>query len=407
MKLTKANLQTIKTDFAASGKADKIYFDEDLPGFGIRLRAGSKKMVWVCRYEYAGIQRKLTLGSEALLRPDEARERARKAMAAKTWLGVDPQVMAAAERQKARFTLRHIANQYLQRRETQLRPKTLRDAKRYLLKSFRSLHHMPVHTITRRDIAAVLNDLAVKTPVSAARARAILSALFSWARGEGYLEGDNPVEGTNNPAPTVKRDRVLSDAELAAVWNACGNDTYGKIVKILILTGARREEVGGMLWGELADRDGKRDGKWRVPGSRTKNHEDHELTLPPLAWSIIDNTSCREFKGHVFGNGSRGYANWSLAKTALDQRCKIAEPWRLHDLRRTVATRMADIGIQPHIIEAVLNHVSGHKAGVAGVYNRSAYTRDVKHALDIWADHVASIVSGEERKIMQFPPRAG
>jgi len=260
---------------------------------------------------------------------------------------------------------------------------------------------------TRRDIAAVLNDLAVKTPVSAARARAILSALFSWARGEGYLEGDNPVEGTNNPAPTVKRDRVLSDAELAAVWNACGNDTYGKIVKLLILTGARREEVGGMLWGELADRDGKRDGKWRVPGSRTKNHEDHELTLPPLAWSIIDNTSCREFKGHVFGNGSRGYANWSLAKTALDQRCKIAEPWRLHDLRRTVATRMADIGIQPHIIEAVLNHVSGHKAGVAGVYNRSAYTRDVKHALDIWADHVASIVSGEERKIMQFPPRAG
>jgi len=86
----------------------------------------------------------------------------------------------------------------------------------------------------------------------------------------------------------------------------------------------------------------------------------------------------------------------------LDQRCQIA-PWRLHDLRRTAATRMADIGVQPHIIEAVLNHISGHKAGVAGVYNRSAYTREVKNALAIWADHVASIVSGEERKIIQFP----
>jgi integrase len=318
----------------------------------------------------------------------------------KTWLGVDPQVIAAAERAKARFTLRHIASQYLQRQETQLRPNSLRDAKRYLLKSFRSLHHMPIHTITRRDVAAVLNDLAVKTPVSAARARAVLSALFSWARGEGYLDGDNPVEGTNNPAPAVVRDRVLSDAELAAVWNACGNDTYSKIVKLLILTGARREEVGGMLWRELDD------GVWTIPGARTKNRREHVLTLSGLAWSIIENTPRRELKDHIFGNGPHGYTNWALAKTALDQRCKIA-PWRLHDLRRTVATRMADIGIQPHIIEAVLNHVSGHKSGVAGVYNRSTYQREVKNALAIWADHVASIVSGEERKIMQFPPRVG
>ena len=171
-----------------------------------------------------------------------------------------------------------------------------------------------------------------------------------------------------------RRDRVLSDAELAAVWNACGNDTYGKIVKLLILTGARREEVGGMLWSELDKRP-----LWIISASRTKNRLEHILTLPRLAWSIIDGTSRRESNKRILGNGPHGFNNWNTAKKALDRRSGIVS-WRLHDLRRTAATRMADLGIQPHIIESVLNHVSGHKAGVAGVYNRSVYTREVKNA---------------------------
>jgi integrase len=193
-----------------------------------------------------------------------------------------------------------------------------------------------------------------------------------------------------------RRDRVLSDAELAAVWNACGNDTYGKIVKLLILTGARREEVGGMLWSELDKRP-----LWIISASRTKNRLEHFLTLPRLAWSIIDGTSRRESNKRILGNGPHGFNNWNTAKKALDRRSGIVS-WRLHDLRRTAATRMADLGIQPHIIESVLNHVSGHKAGVAGVYNRSVYTREVKNALAIWADHVASIVSGEQRTVVPF-----
>jgi integrase len=198
-----------------------------------------------------------------------------------------------------------------------------------------------------------------------------------------------------------RRDRVLSDAELAAVWNACGNDTYSKIVKLLILTGARREEVGGMLWSELDKRP-----LWIISASRTKNRLEHVLTLPGLAWSLIDSTPRREPKNRVLGNGPQGFNNWNTAKKALDRRSGIVS-WRLHDLRRTAATRMADLGIQPHIIEAALNHVSGHKAGVAGIYNRSSYQREVKNALAIWADHVASIVSGEERKILQFPAETG
>jgi integrase len=391
MKLTKANLPVIAADFAASGKADKIYFDDDLPGFGLRLRAGSKRMVWVCRYEYAGIQRKLTIGSAALLTPDQAREKARRAMA-EVVLGDDPQAKKAEERVKARITLRYIAAQYLGVQEKRLRPRSLRDARYYLLRLWKPLHGLPVHKITRRDVAVVLNDIARKAPVAAARARSNLSALFAWAIGEGLAES-NPVLGTNNPDKGIARDRVLTDDELAALWNVCQDDDSGRIVKLLILTAARREEVGGMLWGELGN------GSWTIPASRTKNGREHALPLPELAWQVIEQTPRRPTNDRLFGIGPRGFNNWHKAKMAFDARCQIA-PWRLHDLRRTVATRMADIGIQPHIIEAVLNHVSGHKAGVAGVYNRSSYQREVKNALAIWADHVASIVGGEERKII-------
>src|SRR5262249_6394154 len=138
LKLTKDDLPAIREAFAASPLADKIYFDEDLPGFGLRLRKGSKREVWICRYEHAGVQRKLTLGTVAVLRPDQAREKARRAMA-EILLGGDPQAKKAEERAKARLTLRYIASQYLQRQESQLRSNSLRDVKRYLLKSFRPL----------------------------------------------------------------------------------------------------------------------------------------------------------------------------------------------------------------------------------------------------------------------------
>jgi integrase len=182
------------------------------------------------------------------------------------------------------------------------------------------------------------------------------------------------------------------------VWNACANDDYGKIVRLLILTGARRDEIGGMTWNEL-DSDNR---AWTLPAERSKNGRALKLTLPGLAWEIIESTTHRTFNDHLFGIGKNGFNNWYSTKNALHQRSGTTG-WTVHDLRRSAATGMADIGIQPHVIEAVLNHVSGHKAGVAGIYNRSSYEREVKNALAIWADHVASITSGEDRKILQFP----
>jgi integrase len=145
-----------------------------------------------------------------------------------------------------------------------------------------------------------------------------------------------------------------------------------------------------MTWSEL---DHER-GTWTILGERTKNHRAHTLALPAAAWSILDTVPRRG--EHLFGR--RGFTNWGVTKVALDERCGIA-PWTLHDLRRTTATRMADLGILPHVIEVVLNHV-GSRKGVVGIYNRSSYEREARAALALWADHVRSIVEGGERKII-------
>jgi integrase len=211
---------------------------------------------------------------------------------------------------------------------------------------------------------------------------------------EGLIEL-NPAIGTNR-ADERSRERVLSDAELAVVWRACREDSYGRIVKLLMLLGQRREEIGAMADQEIRlERDG---GHWSIPGERTKNSRPHEVPLPSSAAAILREAPRVKGRKSLFGEGVGPFSGWSKARRALDARIAATgtelAPWRLHDLRRTVATRMAELGIQPHVIEAVLNHVSGSKAGVAGIYNRAAYGPEKRHALNLWAAHLESVVAG-------------
>ena len=150
-----------------------------------------------------------------------------------------------------------------------------------------------------------------------------------------------------------------------------------------------------MAWSEL-DRDNR---TWTLPAERAKSHRALKLSLPALAWDIIESTAQREFNDHLFGIGKHGFNNWFSTKNALHERSGVTG-WTVHDLRRSAATGMANIGVQPHIIEAVLNHVSGHKAGVAGIYNRSSYEREVRNALAAWADHLHAIATGAQPKII-------
>jgi integrase len=392
MRLTKANVAKLALP---AGKSELLVFDEALAGFGIRLRYGGKR-TWIAQYRVGAKQRRLSLGSTETLDAEEARRRARSALS-KVNLGVDPQTEKANARIKASVTIGATVETYLGRREGHLRPNFLADVRRYLRVHWAPLHEAAVHSVTRSMVAARLADIATGNGLYAAnRARAALSAFYSWAIGEG-LANENPVVGTNKPVEEVSRDRVLSPDELRLVWRLAGSGDFGAIVRLLILTGQRREEVGGMLWSEL-------DLKlafWTIGKDRTKNGLAHDVPLSPPAVAILRDIPRRDDRDFVFGAGDGPFQGWSNAKAALDERMRADKgyaaklsPWRLHDIRRTVATRLGDHGALPHVVEAILNHISGHRAGVAGIYNRAIYAAEKREALVKWAETVAANGAG-------------
>jgi len=408
MRFTKAAISSLSL---RSGKSELIVFDDALKGFGIRLRAGGKR-TWIVQYRIGAKQRRLSLGSLQVLDLEEARALAKKALS-KVGLALDPQAEKASAQVAASQSLRPLIDQYLGRKKERLRPRSYTETERHLRKDWANLHEQAMSSVSRRDVASRLGQLSAQNgPVAADRARAALSAFFTWAMREGLVEA-NPVSATNRPATVKSRDRVLSDAELREVWDACREDDYGRIVRLLILTGQRREEVGGMRWSEL-DEPG---GVWSLGSGRTKNGRPHDVPLPDQAMNIIRSIPRRERRDMCFGDGAGPYSGWSRAKAKLDRRMSETRSmvvqrsetngaplaaWRLHDIRRTVATRMADLGVSPNIVEAVLNHVSGARAGVAGVYNRSLYVAEKRTALALWSEYVEALVSQSRPKVLSI-----
>jgi integrase len=302
-------------------------------------------------------------------------------------------------------TLRSVADTYLAMKQSTLRPASYRMAKLYLLGGYyRPLHSSAMTDITRADIASCLNRIIRDSGrVTAHMARSALSSLYTWALKQGIVE-QNPVIGTEDPGPAKSRDRVLKDAELAAIWRARPDDDYGKIIKLLTCTGIRREEIGGLRWSEV----NLDDGTIELPAERVKNGHAHVLPLLGLARSIISSIERRADRDHVFGSrSSGGHTGWDRWKKDLDSRLagKVAS-FIVHDIRRTVATRLCDVGVAPFIVEEILNHRSGHKAGIVQVYNKSRYKRQVRDAMMLWDSHLRSLIDGSERKIVLFQQSA-
>jgi integrase len=387
------------------GKADHIFWDEDLSGFGFRLRRSGDNVrrTWVAQYRSHGRTRRLKIGAAEKVSPDEARKAARKALA-KVELGGDPQAERAEARLKASRSLISVIRDYLADVKPRLRLNSYRSISLYLegRAYFGPLHNIAITEVTLADVTARLGAIKrASGGTTAARARSALTATYAWAGGEGLL-GANPVNivaWTNKPA-TGARGRVLSDIELAAVWNACEDDDDGRVTKLLILTGARRAEVGGMRRSELD----LEQALWSLPPERVKNQRSHVLPLAPLALAIIESVPQRVGRDCLFGARAQvGFTRWAHAKAALDARLGDAvQRWCVHDLRRTFATRAGDLGVPPHIVETVLNHVSGHKGGIAEVYNKSIYFNEVRAALTLWADHILAITEGTERKVVSI-----
>ena len=394
------------------GSREAIFFDDDLPGFGLRIRQGGSRN-WVYQYKLGPKHRRITLGSLNAVSPLKARERAGE-LHAMVRLGRDPAGEKAEARTRAAETFEASLRPFLARQKARLKHRSYLETERYLLSVFKPLHGLSLAKIERRTVASRLAEIAASSgPVAADRARAALSAFFTWAMREGLADG-NPVIGTNRASGGGARDRVLSDAELREIWNALQDDQYGRIVRLLILTGQRREEIGGLQEAEV-DFDG---GLLKLPAERTKNNRAHDVPLSARARAILQEQPRRAGRDLIFGEGEGAFQGWGRAKRALDGRILAARratakeagtdlrkvkpmpAWRLHDLRRTVATRMADLGVQPHVIEAVLNHISGHKAGVAGVYNRSTYIAEKTAALALWAEHVIALMEGRSTNVV-------
>jgi integrase len=396
MKLTKNTVGALGLD----GKTDAIFFDDEVPGFGIRLRLAAGGKVarnWIVQWKRSGATNRLRIGSAGVLDLKSARDQARKILG-RVALGEDPSSDRSDRRAKDALTLRSQAAEFLAAKKSELAASTFGECTRYLCdpRYFGPLHSKPLDSIALRDVAARIVVIQRECgDGAAAQARAALSNFFGWAMRMG-LATSNPTIGSVCPEVT-ERDRVLSFEEIARVWAACADDDYGRIVRLLILLGARREEIGGMAWSELA-LDAPQP-TWTLPKERSKNGKAHTLPLMPMALSIIRGVARRVSRDQLFGERApEGFTTWN-AKAALDRRCGV-ENWRLHDLRRSTATGMADIGIAPHIIEQILNHRSGHKAGIAGIYNRSSYEREVRPALARWEDHIRTLVDGGERKVI-------
>jgi integrase len=391
------------------GKTDAIFFDDTLTGFGYRLRLGTGGKVlrsWIAQYRRAGASRRMLIGSADVVNVEQARAKAKKVLAAVA-LGEDPQADKAERRGKDRLTVRAVVDQYMGDKESDWRTQTERDNRRYLTGSyFAPLHSMAIDKVTRRDVASRI--VVVKRqhgPIVAAAARAKLGAFFTWCLRQGLCE-TNPTIGTESPKRAASRKRVLSDAELVAIWNVCGDDDYGKIIRLLILLGQRRREIGGMAHTEL-DLDAPQP-TWTIPENRVKNKHAHTLPLLPWALDIIRSVPQMATRDQLFGTRSGGgFMGWDHCKQVLDKASGVSG-WTPHDLRRTFSTRLhEELNIVPHVVEALLNHFSGHRAGPAGAYNQARYLPQMRQALALWEDHIRALVEGGERKILPFEAAAG
>jgi integrase len=259
--------------------------------------------------------------------------------------------------------------------------------------------HDIYNLITEAREVGVPGIPATRQATSESRALALyaaISSLFGWCIKHRRIDA-NPVKGVFKPAASRARDRVLTTDEIRSFWAAADtiSGLAGAAVKLLLLTGSRVSEIAEMEWAELADDLSQLN----LPATRTKNKKPHVVPLAPIAREIIAGVPRIAGSAFVFTNtGKSPIQNWAKIKRRLDAAMAIG-PWRLHDLRRTCVTGMAELGIRPDVIELAVNHASG-RSSVAGVYNKSELLPERRAALERWAAHVAGLVSGEPTNIV-------
>lgn len=346
-------------------KGQRTYWDSSLAGFGIRLSSGGAR-TWVVLSPKAKVRTAESIGRYPVISLSEARSEAKRRLA---------EYSLGKRRTPVKWDT--AVDEFLAEWKGRLRERTYWEYERDLKRlKFGRLQDVNVQEFSRQ---------LVRLPPSVQHhAFGTVRTFLNWARGKQYVD-DNPLEGMSAPQGSRPRERVLSDEELKRIWNAC-EGTHGDIVKLLILTGQRVGEItklsGDMIEGEVIT----------LPTWLTKNKRVHRFPIGKTAQSILKpllEVASYHEKSFIFparGRTDSYFSGFSKCKLALDERCGV-EDWTLHDLRRTFASGLASQGVQLHVIEKCLNHVSGSFRGIVSVYQRYSYFDEMKDAMNKWDEY--------------------
>jgi integrase len=391
--------------------------DPALAGLYLIIQTTGAKS-WALRYRFDGKPWKMTLGRWPKMGVADARAAATDALALLDH-GKNPaeerkaaeaaaEAAALAEAQAERDKVAAVIDLFLKRHASHNRrgDDVAAMFRREVIEKWGA---RDIQTIGKRDVIEVLDAIVDRgSPVTANRLRAHLNTLFNWAKGRDIIQ-INPLDGIKPPAPEKARDRVLTNDEIRLFWQAsmCMEYPFGPLYRVLLLTGQRLREVAEMTWQEV-------EGDiWTLPASRSKNGDEHVVPLSPEVVAILQ--SLPKIGRFVFSTtGKSPVSGFTRAKERVDRLMGetanrdlpagsdpvVIPPFTIHDLRRTAATGMAGLRFPPHVVEAVLNHRSGTRRGVAGVYNRFDYAEEKRHALESWARLVLQLAEGREANVV-------
>ena len=387
--------------------------DAALPSFYLVVQPSGAKS-WALRYRHGGKSRKLTLGRYPAFGLKEARSEAGKALQLLEH-GTDPGVVKKAAQGEARDIEKTGRDKMATVIDLFIRRHAQRNRRwRDVLAMFRrevlpKWGEKRIQDITKREAVNLLDAIVDRgSPITANRLRAHLNTLFGWAKHRDIITS-SPLEGIKPPAAEKPRDRVLSDQEIRWFWKACDKlgQPFGPLYQFLLLTGQRLREGAEMVESEV-------DGDiWTIPAARSKNGDEHTVPLSEAAMHLL--ASLRRIKGNFLftTTGTSPVSGFTRAKARLDsmmadiashamgEPVEIA-PFTIHDLRRTAATGMAGLRFPPHVVEAVLNHKSGTRRGVAGVYNRFNYAGEKRATLKAWAKLLMEITGDTPSAVVPF-----
>lgn len=396
MKLTERAVAALALE---PGRKDRLVADDATPGLFVRVTPGGRS--FLAQYVQAGVKRRVPIGRHGAVTLDAARIAARNILGSVA-NGTDvaaerakARAAAEAERQADKLTLAALLDQWAALALAQKRESYRREAVRALKVAFAHCLNKRAESLSRAEVVRTLDAIAASGRTAiAGRTKAYGSACFAWAQKRGAVEG-NPFHGLPIATGIVQRERCLTDAELGAVWRAIGamHQPFGPLLRLLVLTLVRRDEVAQMRWSEISPDLTT----WTIPGSRMKRGAAHVVALPEPAREALQAVPKMRGQDLVFSTtGRTPVSGFSKVKAALDAASGVTD-WRLHDLRRTGVTALARLGFDVIVADKLLAHQPSNLHGAGKVYQQYGFEAERKAALEAWAAHVLRCAEGGER----------